>query len=105
MLSRSQVREMGKAEEKRWENAKGGREMLNNSAWLDWKVYIWIILGHRLEKVSWGQMFEVSQLEKWCLHTVLITSSCSSPTIYQRWKLGMEITEIDQRIQTEGQLF
>ena len=84
MLSSSQVREMGKAEEKRWENIKGGQEMLNNPTWLNWKVYIWVIFGHILEKVSWGQICQVSQLEKLCLHTVLITSSCSSPTTCQR---------------------
>lgn len=30
--------------------------MLNNPFCLEWKVYIWIIVGYKLEKINWGQI-------------------------------------------------
>lgn len=30
--------------------------MLNNPVELEWKVCVWIIVGHTSEKISWGQI-------------------------------------------------
>ena len=79
--------------------------MFNNPAWLEWKVYVWVILGHILEKISQGQICQVFQsgeeVSAYSANNVFLFKSNLLGRL--EMEIEMELTEVDRKIQAEEQ--